>query len=643
MTPISILQLEDSTLDAELALALLSKAGLNCKVERVETRDQFIRALEAKEFDLILADYMLPDFDGVSALQLVREKSHYLPFIFVSGVLGEEIAIDTLKRGATDYVLKRRMDRLVPAVKRALAESQERRSRQRAEQVLQETEDRFRNMADSAPVLIWTCGPDTLVDYVNRTLTQFTGRQEAKELGEGWIEQVHPDDADSYYADFSSAFEERRTLNREYRLRRHDGEYRWLLETAVPRFDGAGQFLGYIGSCLDVTELKRTEERLRHAAKLESLGILAGGIAHDFNNILTGIMGNASLLQGEVEPDSMAAELVESVIQASERAAQLTRQMLAYSGKGRFVIRALHVSEQIREIVPLLDAALPKNISVELHLHPNLPLVQADPGQFQQLIMNLVINGGEAAGPEGGEVIITTGVEDWQIPKILRTGEVLPAGKYVLIEVRDNGQGMDQDTLSRIFDPFFTTKFTGRGLGLAAVSGIVRGHKGMIEVDTAVGKGTAFHVYLPASDSVDLSPKPLIQAFKYRDEGYILVIDDEDVVRKTAKIALQSFGFTVHLASNGKEGLDIFQSCKNPIRLVLLDMTMPIMSGDETLKRLLELDPNLRIIATSGYDETEAMRRFGEGVAGFIQKPYTATQLANVVESVLQKPDHTIQ
>ncbi len=643
MNPISILQLEDSTLDAELALALLSKAGLNCKVERVETRDQFIRALEAKEFDLILADYMLPDFDGVSALQLVREKSHYLPFIFVSGVLGEEIAIDTLKRGATDYVLKRRMDRLVPAVKRALAESQERRSRQRAEQVLQETEDRFRNMADSAPVLIWTCGPDTLVDYVNRTLTQFTGRQEAKELGEGWIEQVHPDDADSYYADFSSAFEERRTLNREYRLRRHDGEYRWLLETAVPRFDGAGQFLGYIGSCLDVTELKRTEERLRHAAKLESLGILAGGIAHDFNNILTGIMGNASLLQGEVEPDSMAAELVESVIQASERAAQLTRQMLAYSGKGRFVIRALHVSEQIREIVPLLDAALPKNISVELHLHPNLPLVQADPGQFQQLIMNLVINGGEAAGPEGGEVIITTGVEDWQIPKILRTGEVLPAGKYVLIEVRDNGQGMDQDTLSRIFDPFFTTKFTGRGLGLAAVSGIVRGHKGMIEVDTAVGKGTAFHVYLPASDSVDLSPKPLIQAFKYRDEGYILVIDDEDVVRKTAKIALQSFGFTVHLASNGKEGLDIFQSCKNPIRLVLLDMTMPIMSGDETLKRLLELDPNLRIIATSGYDETEAMRRFGEGVAGFIQKPYTATQLANVVESVLQKPDHTIQ
>ena len=356
---------------------------------------------------------------------------------------------------------------------------------------------RFESMADAAPVMIWTAGTDQSLDYVNKTWLDFCGQPLKAALGDGWLEGIHPEDVARCQESYRAAFLIRRPFTIEYRLLRHDGEFRWVVNNGNPRFGLTGEFLGYIGSCMDVTELKRTEERIRHSAKLESLGILAGGIAHDFNNILTGILGSASLLADELTPGTAQAQLVDNIVRSSERAAQLTRQMLAYSGKGRFMIEHLDVSTQVREITALLRVSIPKNVDFKLDLQEGLPLIEADPGQIQQLVMNLVINGAEAIGPEGGYLRVATLQREFTAAKMAVVDEQFAPGRYVVLEVRDSGHGMDAETRAKIFDPFFTTKFTGRGLGLAAVSGIVRSQKGAIDVESEPGVGTTFYVYLP--------------------------------------------------------------------------------------------------------------------------------------------------
>jgi CheY-like chemotaxis protein len=330
------------------------------------------------------------------------------------------------------------------------------------------------------------------------------------------------------------------------------------------------------------------------------------------------------------------------VIAAGERAAALTRQMLAYSGKGRFVIDRIDLSTHIREMVPLMEAAIPRTVELPLELADNLPAIDADATQIQQLVMNLVINGAEAI-PEGkpGTVTVTTQseqVDEEYIRKhaIPRATDAAP-GPYVLLEVRDTGSGMDEATQSRIFDPFFTTKFTGRGLGLAAVLGIVRGHGGLIQVSSANGKGTVFRVLFPAAAaSADREPAELQPAPNLAGAGTILVIDDEPIVRRLAKQSLEHYGYRVLLAEEGRRGLEVFRREAGRVVCVVLDLTMPVMSGEEALLRLKALQPSVPVILSSGFSETEAMRRFaGKGVGAFIQKPYRAAELATKVKDVI--------
>jgi signal transduction histidine kinase/ActR/RegA family two-component response regulator len=390
-------------------------------------------------------------------------------------------------------------------------------------------------------------------------------------------------------------------------------------------------------------ERKSLEEQIRQSQRLESLGLLAGGVAHDFNNLLTGILGNASLALDVLDPPEPARSMLESVIQATERAADLTRQLLAYAGKGRFFVRHVDVSTLVRDIADLMRTSIPKKVRFTLDLGAGLPPVEADATQIQQLVMNLVLNAGEAIGDQGGSIQLVTRLEE----RITNGGSSLPAGRYIRIEVRDTGCGMDEATRSQIFDPFFSTKFTGRGLGLAAALGIARGHKGQIDVETSPGNGSIFRVWLPAVEaesSVDRELAAVRTHPNLAGSGIILIIDDEEVVRSTAKAALEHYGYTVHLAENGPAGISLFRDIFHRVSLVLLDLTMPEMSGEETFDRLKQIYAEVPIIISSGYDEAEASRRFiGKGVSAFLKKPYTADTLAERINAALALSSRKMQ
>ena len=416
--------------------------------------------------------------------------------------------------------------------------------------------------------------------------------------------------------------------------------------TISPIRDAIGRVVGASHVARDITERKRLDIQLRHTQKLESLGVLAGGVAHDFNNLLTGILGNTSLALEVLSANNPARSLLKDVLNASERASTLTRQLLAYAGKGRFIIEPIHLSGLVREISSLIQTSIPKNVQLRLELRDDIPPILVDISQIQQLIMNLVINGAEAIGQEtNGTVLVTTSVQQVDQPYLANTlGDTagLSSGSYVTLEVHDTGCGMDDSVLARIFEPFFTTKFTGRGLGLSAVQGIVRGHKGSMRVYSKPGCGTTFKVLLPATlDSAASVPET--HAAPAASGELVLVVDDEEVVRHTAKSMLERHGYTVVVAEDGQRGLDLFRVLADKVALVLLDMTMPVMSGEEAFRQMKEINPDVKVILSSGYNQVEAIRRFtGKGLAGFVQKPYTSSVLSEKVHSILNEPAKTI-
>jgi PAS domain S-box-containing protein len=409
-----------------------------------------------------------------------------------------------------------------------------------------------------------------------------------------------------------------------------DGSLIHVSLTISPIRDSRGQVVGASHVARDVTIQMQLEEQMRQMQRLESLGVLAGGIAHDFNNLLAGIIGNGSLLTELLPPQHEGQLLLKDLLSSADRAADLTRQMLAYSGKGQFVVAPLNLTEAIEEIAALVSASIPKTVTLELDLSRDLPPITAGRSQIQQLIMNLITNGAEAIGEnQAGRVLVRTGVE-YLDERLIQAGfqsDGLMPGVYVWLEVRDNGIGMDEETKSKIFDPFFTTKFFGRGLGLPAALGIAKAHHGAIRVYSTPGEGSLFRVLLRSSEDA-----PALQ--RSATKGTILVADDEAVVRKIARATLEGYGYRVLFASNGKEVLEVLRSAAEPISLVILDLTMPVMSGEEALR---QVQSSLPVILSSGYSEDEVMRRLGGAkTRGFLQKPYTSAQLREKVDAVLK-------
>ena len=424
----------------------------------------------------------------------------------------------------------------------------------------------------------------------------------------------------------------------EFKLGTKTGEQRDALMYLTPIVVQGEKCLYFMAR--DVTELKRAvedridfEKQLLHAQKLESLGVLAGGIAHDFNNLLMAIMGNADLALMRLNPESPAVDNLKRIEQASARAADLAKQMLAYSGKGKFIVEHLDISRLAEEMLHMLEVSISKKAVLRFNLTSPIPSVEADATQLRQIIMNLVINASEAIGDKSGVIAISTGCMecDRNYLKDVWLDENLTGGLYVYLEIADTGCGMDKETLSKLFDPFFTTKFTGRGLGMAAVLGIVRGHKGAIKVYSEPGKGTSFKVLLPASNR----PAELFNSKRHTDDwqgsGTVLLVDDEETVRAIGSEMLRELGFQVITADDGSEGVAAYKQHPD-IAFVILDLTMPHMDGEQCFRELRQLKPDVKVIMSSGFSEQEVAQKFvGKGLAGFIQKPYKLSMLKDVI------------
>ena len=418
---------------------------------------------------------------------------------------------------------------------------------------------------------------------------------------------------------------------------------RYGISTKFPLKYQDGSVRGVCVMSTDITDRKRAEEekikleqQLLHAQKLESLGVLAGGIAHDFNNILMAIMGNADLALMRIAKESPVVENLHRIEQAAARAADLAKQMLAYSGKGKFVVESIDLNRLLEEMLHMLEVSISKKAVLRINSYQPLPSVEADATQMRQIIMNLVINASEAIGDKNGIIAITTGCMDCDRDylKDVWLDENLTDGLYVYLEIADTGCGMDSETLSKLFDPFFTTKFTGRGLGMAAVLGIVRGHKGAIKVYSEPGKGTTFKILLPACDR----PAELFNGDSHKESrqgtGTVLLVDDEETVRGIGTEMLKELGFAVITANDGGEAVEIFKT-RDDIAFVILDLTMPHMDGEQCFRELKQLKPDVKVIMSSGYNEQEVTQKFaGKGLAGFIQKPYKLSTLEEAIGKI---------
>ena len=391
-------------------------------------------------------------------------------------------------------------------------------------------------------------------------------------------------------------------------------------------------------------ERKELEQQVQHAQKLESLGILAGGMAHDFNNLLVGVLGNADLILTLSDKEMPYRNEVQEIKRSALRAADLTHQMLAYSGKGHFVVKAIDLNDLIEDMTSLLEVSISKKILLKRDFMPDLPLIEGDAAQIRQVVMNLITNASDAIGAHSGVVKLRTETvemaEDHAVTELY--SDTLLPGRYVLLTVQDSGAGMNAETQAKLFDPFFTTKRTGRGLGLAAVQGIVRGHKGRIEVSSKLGTGSTFKVWFPVAKDAgrpeeavpekDYTPSPQ----ERKGEGTILVVDDEEAVCMVAKLVLEGKGFFVLTASDGQMGVDVFSEHVDDIRAVVLDMTMPRLNGLEAFRRMRQIKPDIPVLLSSGYTEEDAMARFGhEGLSAFLQKPYEVTAFLEHVFKVL--------
>ncbi len=510
-----------------------------------------------------------------------------------------------------------------------------------SEAALQESEARFRNLADTAPVMIWVSGLDRLCTFFNSGWLNFTGSTLEEALGLGWSLKVHPDDREACIANYSSAFEARRIYHQECRLHRADGEYRWVLAIGAPRYEGNKEFAGYVGACTDITELKRSQQEAFAMQKMETIGALAGGIAHDFNNLLGGILALAELSAAELEEGKMPREGIENIRAVASRGAEIVRELMIYSGQDKTEdsvepLDQVDLSGLVEEMLGLLKITISKRAVLKSDLDRNLPPMPGKASRIRQIVMNLVINASEALGQKDGVIRVRTSRSTLSHGSAATGPQNLAAGDYLILEVSDTGCGMSEEVQGKAFDPFFTTKFAGRGLGLAVVHGIVRDHGGAVNLISTPSEGTTFEVFLPSvSETSRLVEGATAQSPKKEDRPEsrtVLVVEDEETLRLAVSKMLRKRGFAVVEAVDGNSAVESIRSYGDAIDVMLLDMTLPGISSPEVLAEARRLRPNLKPILTSAHSQ-EAIHASYAGLPRepFLRKPYRIDELVSLL------------
>ncbi len=493
---------------------------------------------------------------------------------------------------------------------------------------------------DALPVMLWMVAPDGSCDYVNARWLEFTGRPLGAELGSGWTDRIHPDDRQTCLERFRKAITEREPLHHEYRMRRFDDEYRWLLDVAVPRFDEHGAFRGLIGCSTDVTDRRRLEQRLVQAERAQAIGQLAGGIAHDFNNLITGISGHVTLLQEEAGLGALAREDLDQIQRSAARAANLTRQLLAFSRRQVLAPRVLDLNHLVTGCLSRLRRIAGDRVQVVAALTPHLDQIVADPTQLEQVLIQLTAHARESM-PGGGTFELSTRQERPVTVEGTRIAS-MRGGVYVVLQARDTGRGLGPAELARVFEPFAdgSSAAESAGLGLAAVYGIVKQSGGQIDVASEPGRGTSFTLSFPRHEGSAPVGGPVELRAPAGGTETVLLVEDEEQVRELARRVLERAGYTVLTARDAEAATALADRHAGHIHLLVTDMLLPRLSGRELAARLSIHRPAIKVLYISGTSEGSVARlRMLEPGTGFLEKPFSLDRLLRTVRQALGGPD----
>jgi len=627
-----ILLLEDNLCDRQLLEKTLMNEGLVCQITHAKSKEEFQAALEQAKYDLIISDFTLPAYSGIAALTASRELQPDTPFIFVSETIGEEQAVESLKSGAADYVLKERLNGLGQAVRRALREAKERKERHRAAEQVRVQSSALEAVANG----IILTDPAGKILFANKAFCAMTGYALEEILGKtpGFLNSGKHD-ADFFRALWNTILTGR-VWQGELINQRKDGTFYNEEMTITPIQGTNGGISHFIAVKQDITKRKQFKEQLHQARKMEAIGQLAGGIAHDFNNLLTVIHGNVQLvLMDESQLKEENRQCLKQVIDATERAGNLTRQLLAFGRKQVIQFQPLNLNDVIGNFTKMLKRVIGEHVVLQCCYAEDLPSVDADIGMIEQILINLIVNARDAM-PQGGSIVITTEAISIDVSRVDSHPEAQP-GEFVCITVADTGMGIYPEYLPRIFEPFFTTKEAGKGtgLGLATVYGIVKQHQGWIEVSSQLGSGTTFKIFLPAgAPGVKQKLVPQMKASPAVGHEKILLVEDDADVRMVARDVLEASGYQIWEASNGLEALNVWKTNASQIDLLLTDVIMPGgLNGRELSDRLRRERPGLKVILMTGYSPDLMVKI--QPQSHILTKPFSMEGLTETVRNCL--------
>jgi len=637
--PLRVLFLEDVEDDMLLMLRELQRGGFEPEYVRVDTAPAMENALRTQSWDVIIADYSMPGFTALDGLRILQQSGLDLPFILVSGTAGEETAVAAMKAGAHDYLTKDALARLAPAVERELREAAVRRERHQALAALAESERRYRTLFDQAGDIVFVVSRQGRFLDVNRTTCERLGYSREELLRMGPAEINAAPFRDDVARRIQRIFEQGSLLFETELLHRDGRRIPVEVHSCVTEYDRQPAILSVVR---DLTERRRLEEQLRQAQKMEAMGRLAGGVAHDFNNLLTVISGYTNLALRRLAPDDSLRGDLSRILDATERAATLTRQLLAFSRRGSWQPVRLDLNRVIKDFLKMLERMIGEDVRTVVQLAPDLHPLLGDPGHLEQVLMNLAVNARDAM-PTGGQLVIATANTRLEHADVSRLGCDLQPGDYVQLTVSDDGVGMDEETRRHVFEPFFTTKPAGKGtgLGLAVVFGIVTQHGGHIAVDSQSGRGTTFRIYLPACQSPAEEQMQAAAQAAGESAGAlagtetVLLAEDEESIRSLMQLALEGYGYRVLAADSAGQALQLVRTRRERVALLVSDVVMPDMSGPALYDALRAEVPQLKVLFLSGYS-SERLREHGlPAEATLLSKPFGLLDLVRKVRQVL--------